>query len=462
MNPYNTLLKRIAHFQVAHPYLTLMFIGAITIVFLGGVAKVQTVAALENMMPSSLEEISAFNALRDAGDGQDMIAVVVELDPESTLPRTDILDYEVYEHVKRLSDQLSGETDILAVYSLSSVLESMAHAPLDEQTFDALTQDPLVQAQLLNYVNRARTNTIIIATTDVSANDARMKLLARRIVKDTESVGSPPGITHRLTGTPIIQQELGKLINHDRSVTQNISTLFVFIIVMLLFGTFTSALVPIIVVTLSVTWLYGTMGYTGLPISTLAGGVAAMVIGIGIDYAIHLMSKYKYERKHGLDIEESVEAAVTDTGIALTGASVATMLAFLAFLTGAMPEMRRFGILMTLGVGYSFLLSIGALPALLILEERLFYRLRRHLHFGPEGEYFLATQDEACPPGYAPVEGEDKELQAHVTTKFKVYKRNGNEQTRRKGHANKREERKGRAESHDTMERKMTTRRRTR
>ncbi len=455
MNPYKALLKRIAHAQVEHPVLTVLLIAAITLTFLGGAAKVQTVAALENMMPKDLEEISAFNTLRDAGDGQDMIAVVVELDPESTVPKTDILDYETYRHVKLLSDKLQEETDVLAVYSLSSVLESMAGGPVDEASFDALIHDPRAQAQLLNYVNRARTNTIIIATTDVSANDARMNLLARRIVKDTESVGSPPGLRHRLTGTPIIQQELGKLIARDRSVTQNISTLFVFLIVMLLFGTFTSALVPIIVVMLSVTWLYGTMGYTGLPISTLAGGVAAMVIGIGIDYAIHLMSKYKYERKRGLGIEESVEAAVTDTGMALTGASVATMLAFLAFLTGAMPEMRRFGILMTLGVGYSFLLSIGALPALLVLEERLFYRLRRHLHFGVEGEYFLATRDEACPPGYAPVKEEDEKLDAHVTTKFKVYKRIGNEQRQGKRQEEQRAEGKGR----DAMGRKMTARR---
>ncbi len=428
-------LKRLARLQVQHPVLTVLFVAAITLIFLGGVPKVQTVAALENMMPTSLSEIQAFNTIRDAGRGQDMVAVVIERNPDSPITRDTVLDWTTYEYVREVSETLADEEDIISVNSLSTMLELLNGGPLDEATFDAFTQNEAMKAYIDSYVNHARTNTIVIATTDVSANDARMKRIARRIIADMDGLGHPPGLRYELTGTPIIQQELGKLIGRDRSVTQNISTLFVFIIVILLFGTITSALVPILIVTISITWLYGTMGYVGLPISTLAGGVAAMVIGIGIDYAIHLMNKYKYERKQGLSVGQGIEAAVTDTGMALTGAAVATMLAFLAFLMGDMPEMQRFGILMTLGVGYSFLLSIGVLPALLILEERIFFTLRKHLHFGVDAEYFLATKDEVCPPNFAPAsEKEFSAICAELKKKFAIYKRGGtSHRTPRKG-----------------------------
>ncbi|RME30716.1 hypothetical protein D6789_04805 [Candidatus Woesearchaeota archaeon] len=416
---YRTTLKRIAHFQTEHPVLTILFVIALTLIFLGGVPHVQTVAALENMMPRSLEEIQAFNTIRDAGLGQDMIAVVIERNTESPITRDTVLDWTTYEYVRLVSETLANETDILAVYSLSAVLGG----ELDEDAFNAVIANDAYRSLINSYVNDARTNTIIIATTDVSANDARMKRIAQRIIADMEGLGHPPGLTYKLTGTPIIQQELGKLIGRDRRVTQNISTLFVFLIVMLLFGTLTSAIVPIIIVSTSIIWLYGTMGYTGLPISTLAGGVAAMVIGIGIDYAIHLMNKYKYERKQGFSVSQGIEAAVTDTGVALTGAAIATMAAFLAFLMGDMPEMRRFGILMTLGVGYSFLLSIGALPALLILEERIFFSLKKHLRFGVEAEYFLATQDEVCPPDHTPATDEEfAAICAELKKKYRIYK----------------------------------------
>jgi predicted RND superfamily exporter protein len=431
MTLYKRFLKKIAHIQVEHPIATVLIVLAITLIFMGGASQVRTVAALEQMMPSDLNEIKAFNTLRDAGVGQDMVAVVIQLNPESTIVRSDILEWDVYQHVKLVTDTLKEEQDILEVYSLSTLLEQFNNGTVNETTFNKFVKDEAMKNYLLNYANRARTNTLVIATTDVSAHDARMNLLAQRIITTMESAGSPPGLTYKLTGTPVIQQELGKLIAHDRQVTKNLSTLFVFLIVMLIFGTVTSAVVPIAVVTISVTWLYGTMGYTGLPISTLAGGVAAMVIGIGIDYAIHLMNRFKYERKQGHEVKEAIESAVSDTGVATTGAAITTMLAFIAFLTGAMPEMHRFGLLMTIGVAYSFLLTITALPAMLVLEERLFFKLRKHLHFGVEGEYFLATKEETCPPGYTPLQGDDHEVYKELRNRFSVYKHGKKEKTRR-------------------------------
>lgn len=420
-SPYKRILKRIAHLQVQHPYLTVLIVLAITLLLAGGTGQVRTVAALENMMPAEMEEIAAFAALRDAGRGQEMIAIVIERNPESTIAKPDILDWQTYEYIKLVSDTLAAEQDVLAVYSLSSALEMQTGEELEEQAFTEMAKkSPLID----EYVNDARTNTLIIATTDVSANDARMTQLAQRIHADMESLGHPPGLRYALTGTPIIQQELGELIAKDRRNTQLLSTALVFIIVAILFGTLTSALVPIIVVSLAVTWLYGTMGYVGLPISTLAGGVAAMVIGIGIDYAIHLMNRFKYERKRGCSVGSAIEQAVADTGLATTGASITTLLAFLAFLTGAMPEMHRFGLLMAIGVGYSFLLTILALPALLILEERAFYWLRGHLHFGPEGQYYLATKDEIAPPGYQRLERHEVPCD-EIGQRFVVHRRGG-------------------------------------
>jgi len=223
-----------------------------------------------------------------------------------------------------------------------------------------------------------------------------MNLLSAKLKGIIEDAGHPPGIEIKCTGTPVIQQKLGELIAHDRSSTRWISTFFVFVITMLIFGTFTSAVVPIIIVTISVNWLYGTMGYANLPISTLAGGVAAMVIGIGIDFAIHILNKFKYERKKGMSIRRSIEEAVVETGTALTATSLTTMVAFLAFLAGAMPEMGRFGILMAIGIGYALIFSLFGLPALLILEERAIQMLRRKLRFGVEGEFSLKKDSETC------------------------------------------------------------------
>lgn len=421
---YKKILKKTAHFQAKHPYWTLLLILAITLAFFGGVSQVRTVASLEQMMPKDVEEIKAFNSLRDQGMGQDMIGIVIEIDRQSTNPHaiTDIRDYKIYGYVNQLEQLIRSEQDIINTFSAVGVIQGANPNPTEEQ-YAQLIRSPQMQNILSSFINNDYTSTIIIASTDVSADDERMNLLATRLKKDLESAGSPPGIDVKITGTPIIQQQLGELIAKDRANTRWISTVAVFIITALLFASVTSAVVPIIIVTLSVNWLYGTMGYANLPISTLAGGVAAMVIGIGIDYAIHLMNKFKYERKKGLDIKEAVEQAVVDTGSALTGASVATILAFIAFLIGAMPEMGRFGLLMAIGVFYSFILSIFGLPSLLIIEEDVIRYFKTRVHFGIEGEYKLYGKDEVCPDDMKEVDISPEEMKDKVKKKYKVMKR---------------------------------------
>ena len=78
--------------------------------------------------------------------------------------------------------------------------------------------------------NSERTTAILISTTDVSANDERMLLLANSVKESVKSLGSPSGVNILYTGTPIIQQRLGELISQDRKNTQWISTIFVFLI----------------------------------------------------------------------------------------------------------------------------------------------------------------------------------------------------------------------------------------
>ena len=394
MNLYHKFLKKIAHFQVEKPYLTIMILLFLTISIYGGVSKVKTVASLEQMMPKEVEEIKAFNVLRDNFLGEDMVAIVIEIDRNN--PNTkgviDIKDKRVYDYILYVKDALNKETDILKTYAYSDIIGDTS----SNDEYELLIKDPKIQNELKNFINDDSSITIILGSTDISANDPRMNLLTQNIKDHIDSAGHPPGTKIYLTGTPVIQQKLGELIAKDRTDTRWISTFFVFLITMIIFGTFTSALVPITIVTISVTWLYGTMGYTNLPISTLAGGVAAMVIGIGIDFAIHIMNKFKYERKKDNSVKKSIELAVVETGTALTATSITTIAAFLAFLVGTMPEMGRFGILMAIGIAYSLIFSLFGLPALLIIEEKLIYFFKSKLRFGIEGELKLHAKKDAC------------------------------------------------------------------
>lgn len=373
MSLFRKVLKGIANFQVENPYTTITVILAATAVIAGGLPYLKTVASLEKMMPTEMEEIKYFNVLRDNALGKDMIGLVIEVDrgTQHEFAVTDIRDPRVLTYIIQLKNIVKNKADIVETFAVTDALIKYNNNELpDKQTLQKLMQNPETARILNRYLNDDYSTTYIIANTDTGLDDERLNRLAESIQEDVADSGKPAGVKVKLTGVPIIQQKLSELIKKDRSNTQWISALLVFAITLIIYRSFFSGLIPVLIVLTSVTWLYGTMGYLGLGISTLAGGVAAIVIGIGIDYSIHLMNRYKFERRQGKEISDAIEEAVVSTGTALTASSLTTLSAFFAFLFGAMPEMGRFGLLMMIGIFYAFLFSMVGLPALLVIEEK--------------------------------------------------------------------------------------------
>src|SRR3989338_1624760 len=383
MSLYKKTLRKIAHFQTHHPYSTLMVLVVLTLLVSTGISNVKTVASLEKMMPEDMEEIKYFNVLRDNFLGKDMIGIVIDVDMESQNEKGifSVKDKRVLEYIENLKEQISEEDDVIETFAVTDILKKINNNKLpDEQEFDSLLKNKETANLIRNYINDDFSTTYIIVNTDVGRDDRRLSNIAEAIKKDIEDAGRPPGISIRLAGVPLIQQELSRMIKSSMLNSLWSSILIVFLITFLLYRSFVSSLLPLAIVGVSVVWLYGTMGYFNLGISTLAGGVAAIVIGVGIDYAIHLMNRYKYERKQGKKIEEAIEESVVSTGTALFATAVTTLAAFFAFLFGTMPEMGRFGMLMIIGISYSLFFTIIGLPAMLVAEEKLvaFYKNKKH------------------------------------------------------------------------------------
>ena len=383
MGLYKKTLRRIAHFQTRNPFTVILVILALTVFIVGGIPYVRTVASLEKMMPEDMEEIKYFNVLRDNFLGKDMIGIVIDVDMESQNEKGifSVKDKRVLEYIENLREQISEEDDVIETFAVTDILKKINNNKLpDEQEFDSLLKNKETANLIRNYINDDFSTTYIIVNTDVGRDDRRLSNLAEAIKKDIEDAGKPPGISIRLAGVPLIQQELSRMIKSSMLNSLWSSILLVFLITFLLYRSLVSSFLPLIIVFVSVIWLYGTMGYFNLGISTLAGGVAAIVIGVGIDYAIHLMNRYKYERKQGKKIEEAVEEAVASTGTALFATAATTLAAFFAFLFGTMPEMGRFGTLMIIGISYSLVFTIMGLPAMLVAEEKLvaFHKNKKH------------------------------------------------------------------------------------
>jgi len=142
--------------------------------------------------------------------------------------------------------------------------------------------------------------------------------------------------------------------------------------------------VTLLPVLFAVTWILGTMWLIGMPFHALTGTIAALTIGLGIAYSIHISARYELELRRQENVWTALTTTVTGTGGALLGSAATTVGGFGTLVVAILPALQQFGTITALTIIYAFLASVLVLPSMLVLWTR---------YLGPS-EYFPGTGSE--------------------------------------------------------------------
>ena len=103
---------------------------------------------------------------------------------------------------------------------------------------------------------------------------------------------------------------------------------------------------------------------------------AAIIVGLGVDFAIHIYQRYHHERASGNRPNKAVEIALTRTGKGVWTGGLTTIAAFLTLLLARIQGIVELGILVAAGLFFCLLTITLVLPAFLVWAERSGYRYR--------------------------------------------------------------------------------------
>jgi hypothetical protein len=106
------------------------------------------------------------------------------------------------------------------------------------------------------------------------------------------------------------------------------------------------------------------------PLTEIAQIVPILLIGLGVDYGIHLTSRYREEVGEGDGVAGGIRKAIGTVGVALALATVTTAIGFLTNVVNPIPALKDFGILASIGIVVSFVLMLTFVPAVRHVMDR--------------------------------------------------------------------------------------------
>jgi len=131
-------------------------------------------------------------------------------------------------------------------------------------------------------------------------------------------------------------------------------------------GSATLGVVTAVPITLVTALVVGGMHLLAVPLTLVTALLLSLVVGLGIDYNIHVSDRFAQELERGQTVTGALHTAVTGTGGALLGSTLTSVGAFSALLLHPHPQIQSFGTLVVLALSLSFVVAVFVLPSMLL------------------------------------------------------------------------------------------------
>jgi uncharacterized membrane protein YdfJ with MMPL/SSD domain len=203
---------------------------------------------------------------------------------------------------------------------------------------------------------------------DVASSDLTEEI-AQHVV-DAADPAKKAGIDVQAAGN------IGTTLSTEESETSEIVGIVVAMIILsLVLGSLVAMGMPILTAVLGLGAALSLVGLVGhlLSIPTSGPTLATMIgLGVGIDYALFLVTRHQEQLRDGMAMNDSIANAVATSGSAIVFAGGTVVIALLSLAVAGIPLVTALGIASAVGVVMAVLGSISLLPALLgLLKHRI-------------------------------------------------------------------------------------------
>jgi predicted RND superfamily exporter protein len=190
-----------------------------------------------------------------------------------------------------------------------------------------------------------------------------------------ENEFSEPGMTALLTGDVNVSYHWMRSLQRSHFGGVIVSLALVLVTSILVFRSVSAGIVAVVPVSLTVLMLYAAMATLDIYLEPATSMFAAIAIGVGIDFAIHLIDKLREALVlHDEDIYLAVDHALPLTARACCFNSGALAVGFAVLMTSELSMLQRFGGLVTLAALCSYVLALVLVPALFAAGRALSQR----------------------------------------------------------------------------------------
>jgi RND superfamily putative drug exporter len=282
---------------------------------------------------------------------------------EMELPNSDARDAQ--EMISRVSPSDGGESSQIVFKTTGSIDDPETKEAITS-ALTAVAEIPRLRVlspyEVPTQANQNRTIAFAQVTTPENMSMQEMEVVAEDIKKVTKPLRTTDGVTVEYGG------QLFRVFEMPES--EALGLLAAVIILVLAFGSVIAMGLPIGIALLGLAAASGIVMIVSnlMSMPSEATSMVAMIgLGVGIDYALFIVTRYREALHDGMSVEDSIVEAIDTSGRAVLFAGITVVVALLGLLSIGLAFVSGFSVAMAIGVAVMMIASVTLLPALLAM-----------------------------------------------------------------------------------------------
>lgn len=314
-----------------------------------------------NLAPPGIPELEKLIEYSNNFGGANFNAILIETEPQGlTYPETIDAIYEMEMEMRSegvelysIADELKKINDIL---KRDEIIERLGDlAGVDTIIFDTIAEGGLVD----EYFSK----TIILVYVPFGIDMIETEKMINKINHiSTKTIIPHNGHASQITGQDAINVAINKKLTDEQTRSMIIALLLVLATLILIFNSSIYGFLTMIPVAFVLMWEPGFLVAFNIPLSVLTISIASIMIGIGIDYGVHITHRVKEEMDKGLSKYESTKIAIEKTGFSLVEAACTTIAGIAAIFVTNIEGLQQFALLIILMTAFSCIAAALILP----------------------------------------------------------------------------------------------------
>jgi len=319
-----------------------------------GYEKVPLETNFYKYIPQDLPAIRKMKELENVFGSQDKLIVVIGVDS---------IDAESIKRVEDLAKYISKSESAITDYSSLGKLIESRFGKIGDTDYELRKQLDVLGEFKDRYLSG---NTLAVYFTVSQMDWLEFKSLYERVKREIGFFGS---FDYYLTGDVVLKMFVADLIVNGQNRMTIASYVLVTLLLLFVYRSLKNAVVPLIPISLVILTTGGLMFVFGFSRTLVTASMNSMIIGLGIDFSIHVMERYLEERRRGLSPEEAVEVTITRIGKPILTSGLTMAGGFAAMLVSPFPIMRDFGVISVFAIVMSLVAALTVVPAFLVFID---------------------------------------------------------------------------------------------